>query len=353
MKLLRISLAILGFALVLAVSACGGGDSGSVPDDAVAVVDGTEIARSELEELVDQAKKTYEAQEQQFPTAGTPEYKNVQAQYVKFLVQREQFAQEAEELGIEVTEKDVDKEVEKFIDSRFEGKRDAYLKALKDQGFTEEQLRETLRASVLAQKLFDEVTKEIEVTADEINQYYQANQASYGTPESRVVRHILITEKKGDEVDYPASKTEADRIYEELTNGADFAALAKAESDDPSAKQNSGKLTITRGQTVPEFDKAAFELKQGTISQPVKTSYGYHVIEALGPVKEATTTPLSKVRSSIKATLLQEKKTNFMTDWIEELEKRYEDKVSYAADVEPPELPDTTDTETETESATE
>jgi foldase protein PrsA len=349
MKLLRISLAILGFALVLAVAACGGSDAGDVPDDAVAVVDGTEISRSELEELVDRAKQTYEAQDQQFPTAGTPEYKNVQAQYVKYLVQREQFEQEAEELGIEVTDKDVDKEVEKFIDSRFEGKREEYLKALKEQGFTEEALRETLRASVLAQKLFDEVTKEIEVTPTEIAEYYQANQSSYGTPESRVVRHVLVAEKKGDEVDYARSKAVADELYERLKNGEDFAALAKAESDDPSAQQNSGKLTITRGQTVPEFDKVSFDLKEGELSKPVKTSYGYHVIEALGPVKKATTTPLEEVRSSIKATLLQERKTEFMTDWIEDLEKSYEGKVSYAADVEPPELPETTETETETD----
>jgi parvulin-like peptidyl-prolyl isomerase len=352
MKLLRISLATLGLAAVFALSACGGSDGGSVPDDAVAVVGGTEIARSELQELVDQAKKTYEAQDQQFPTAGTPEYKNVQAQYVKFLVQREQFAQEAEELGIEVTDKDVDAEVEKFIDSRFEGKRAAYLKALKAQGFTEEALRETLRASVLAQKLFDEITKDVDVPEADIAAYYQANQASYGSPESRVVRHVLVAEKNGEEVDYAKSKTEADRLYAELKGGADFAALAKAESDDPSAQQNSGKLTITRGQTVPEFDKAAFELKVGAISEPVKTSYGYHVIEALSTVKKATTTPLSKVRTSIKATLLQEKKTSVMTEWVEELEKSYEGKVSYAADVEPPELPETTETETETEPGT-
>jgi len=352
MKLLRISLAILGSALVLVLGACGGGSDG-VPADAVAVVDGTEISRAELDELVDRAKKTYEAQDQQFPTNGTPEYKNVQAQYVKFLVQREEFEQEAEELGIEVTEKDVDAEVEKFIDSRFEGKRADYEKALKDQGFTEEALRETLHASVLAQKLFDEITKDVEVPEADIAAYYQANQSSYGTPESRVVRHILVTEKNGEEVDYAKSKAEADRLYAELQGGADFAALAKAESDDPSAPQNSGKLTITRGQTVPEFDKAAFDLKLGTISQPVKTSYGYHVIEALSPVKKATTTPLAKVRSSIKATLLQEKRTDVMEKWILELDKRYEDKVSYAADVAPPELPETTDTETETESGTE
>ena len=100
---------------------------------------------------------------------------------------------------------------------------------------------------------------------------------------------------------------------------------------------------------MPEFDKTAFELEQGALSKPVKTTYGYHVIEALGPVKEATTTPIAKVRSSIRMTLLQEKKTAFATQWVEDLKDEYEGKVSYAAGFEPPEIPDATSTETETD----
>jgi parvulin-like peptidyl-prolyl isomerase len=346
MKPLRISLAVLGSAVVLVSAACGG--STSVPGDAVAVVDGTEIPRSDLDALMSQAKKTYEAQKQDFPKAGTPEYQNVQTQYVKYLVQLEEFGKEADELGIEVTDKDVDKEVQEFIKTRFDGKRADFEKALEEQGYTEKSLRETLYASVLSQKLFDAVTKDVKVPEADILAYYQQNQSSYGTPESRDVRHLLVAEKDGDEVDFDASKEEADRFYSELQAGGDFAALAKANSDDPSAKTNSGKLTINRGQTVPEFDKVAFDLKIGTISQPVKTTYGYHIIEALSPVRKAKTTPLSKVRASIKATLLQEKRSEFMTKWVEDLEKDYEDKVSYAAGFEPPELPEETSTETET-----
>jgi parvulin-like peptidyl-prolyl isomerase len=348
MKLSRISLSILGAALVLLATACGGGDS--VPADAVAVVDGTEISRSQLDELIAQAKKTTEAQNQDFPKVGTPEYKNVQSQYVKYLVQLEEFEQEAEELGIEVTKKDVDEELEEFIKTRFEGKRADFEKALEAQGYTEEALRETLRTSVLSQKLFDAVTKDITVPEAEILAYYQQNQATYGTPESRDVRHILVSEKDGDEVDFASSKAEADRLYAELQAGGDFAALAKASSDDPGSKENGGKLTINRGQTVPEFDKVSFDLKQGTISEPVKTTYGYHIIEALSPVRKAKTTPLKKVRASIKATLLQEKRTDFMTEWVKDLEKDYEDQVSYAAGFEPPVLPEETTTETETSS---
>jgi parvulin-like peptidyl-prolyl isomerase len=354
MKLSRLTLAVLVSALAVVASACGGGGgSGDVPEGAVAVVNGTEIARTELDQLMEQAKKAYESQNQEFPRAGTPEYRNVQAQYLAYLVQREEFEQEAKELGIEVTEKDIDKELTEFVKSRFEGKREAFNEALKAQGYTLEAFRETLRTSVLSQKLFDEVTKEVEVTDAEVQEYYAQNQQSYSTPESRKVRHILVSEKKGEEVDFPKSKTEADRLYAELENGADFAALAKAESDDPSSGENGGELTINRGQTVPEFDKKAFELEVGVVSEPVKTTYGYHLIEALGPVKEAKTTPLDEVRASIKSTLLQEKRTTFMTDWVEDLREEYDGKVSYAAGFEPPELPEETDTETETESATE
>jgi parvulin-like peptidyl-prolyl isomerase len=348
MKFLRISLVLLAFALVLASAACGGSEN--VPGDAVAVVDGTEIPRSELDALIAQAKKTYEAQQQEFPKAGTPEYQNVQTQYVKYLVQLEEFSKEAEELGIEVTDKDVDKELNEFIKTRFEGKRAEFEKALEEQGYTEKALRKTLYSSVLSQKLFDEVTKDVEVTGAEILAYYQQNQSSYGTPESRKVRHILVAEKNGDEVDYTKSKAEADRLYAELQGGADFAALAKANSADTTTAVNGGELTISRGQTVPEFDKTSFDLDVGAVSKPVKTTYGYHIIEALSPVKEAKTTPLKQVRSSIKATLLQEKRTDVMTEWVQDLEEDYEGKVSYAAGFEPPELPEETTTETETSS---
>ena len=349
MRFLHLTFLAVLAAFSLAVSGCGSG--GDVPEGAVAVVDGSEITREELDELVAHGKRTSEASQQEFPRVGTPEYQNVQKQYVAYLVQREQFEHEAEELGIEVTDKDVDAEVKKFVDTNFKGKQKDFEKALKQQGFTVESFRETLRSSVLAQKLYDEVTKDVKVPQSELLQYYQQNSSQYTTAESRDVRHILVTEKSGNgEVDFPNSKTEADRLYAQLQNGADFAALAKEESADTVSAKEGGKLTIARGQTVPEFDKWSFEAKVGDLSQPIKTTYGYHVIEALSPIRKATTTPFKKVRASIEATLLQEKKSTFMEEWAADLRDEYEGKTTYAGGFQPPELPeeptDTTETET-------
>ena len=212
---------------------------------------------------------------------------------------------------------------------------------------TAEQYREkALAVSALSRKIFDEVTNGVKVTEPDILQYYTQNQSQYGTPESRDVRHILIAEKDDGNVDFEASKAKADEIYGQLQDGADFAALAKSDSADPGSKDSGGKLTISRGQTVPEFDKISFELDKGEISKPVKTQYGYHVIEALSEVRKAQTTPLDKVRPTIRATLLQEKRNTEMQTWVENLKKDYEDRVSYAAGYEPPELPEAP-TETE------
>jgi parvulin-like peptidyl-prolyl isomerase len=354
MKLLHLTFVAALAALSLVVTACG--SEAGVPEGVIAVVDGSEITREELDELVAHGKRTYEAQQQEFPRVGTPEYQNVQKQYVAYLVQREQFQHEADELGIEVTEKDVDAEVKKFVDSNFSGKKADFDKALKAQGFTIDSFRETLRSSVLAQKLYDEVTKGVKVPEAELLAYYQENSAQYTTPESRDVRHILVAEKgANDQVDFAKSKTEADRIYAELQNGGDFAALAKELSVDTVSAKEGGKLTITRGQTVPEFDKTSFDAKEGVVSKPVKTTYGYHIIEALSPVREAKSTPFKEVRASIQTTLLQEKKSTFMEEWAKDLRDEYDDKTRYAIGFEPPELPaETTDTtETETTLGTE
>jgi parvulin-like peptidyl-prolyl isomerase len=341
MTLARITLGILLAALALAASACGGG-SDSVPSGSIAVVDGTEISEGDLDELIAQAKKGYEAQKQEFPKAGTPEFQSIQTQYVAYLVELEEFRQAAEELGVSVTDEDVDKAEQELIKDRFDGKRAEYEKALEAQGFTAEQYREkALAVSALSKKIFDEVTKGAKVTEQEILAYYTQNQSQYGTPESRDVRHILIAEKsEGDKVDFAASKAKADDIYAQLEAGADFAALAKSSSADPGSKDSGGKLTISRGQTVPEFDKISFELDTGELSKPVKTQYGYHVIEAVSDVRKAQTTPIDKVRATIRATLLQQKRNEEMQAWVEDLKADYEGKVSYAAGYEPPELPE-------------
>ena len=339
MNVVRITLAVLAATAALVASACGGGTA-SVPSGSIAVVDGTDISKDQLDQLLDQAKQGYEANKQQFPKVGTPEYQSLQTQYLAYLVQREEFRHAAAGLGVEVTAKDVDGAETELVKSRFQGNRKEYEKALKQQGLTSQDYRSTLETSVLAQKLFEVVTKDTKVTAQEILASYTQNQSQYGTPESRDVRHILIAEKDANgQVDFEKSKAKADQIYAELKGGADFAQLAKEQSQDPGSKDSGGKLTISRGQTVPEFEKVSFELDKGELSKPVKTTYGYHVIEALSAVRPAKMMPLDKVRATIRTTLLQQKRNEVMSAWVEDLRSKYDGKVSYAAGFEPPKIP--------------
>ena len=118
--------------------------------------------------------------------------------------------------------------------------------------------------------------------------------------------------------------------------GADFAALAKKHSEDTGSKANGGKLTISKGQTVAPFDQTAFLLKKNEISKPVKTEFGFHIIQPIGDVKEAKVTPLKEVEDSIRQQLAQTKKNEAMTKWVDELKKDYEDKVRYAVGFTPP-----------------
>jgi len=310
--------------LALLAAGCGGG-SESVPADAVAVVDGEEVAKSEFDALIAQARKSYENQEREFPAAGTPEYKTLRDQAVQFLVQRRQFEQEAAELEIEVTEKQVDDRLAQIKQQYFSGDAKKYEQQLKDQGLTDKQVRADIRAQILSERIFEQVTKDVKVTDEEIDKYYEENEEQFSTPESREVRHILVK-----------TRAKAEDLRRQIVGGASFAALAKRHSTDTGSKATGGKLTINRGQTVAPFDKQAFSLAKNELSQPVKTEFGFHLIEPLSEVKKAAVTPLKDVRESIKQQLEQTKKNEAMTKWVDELKERYDDKISYAVGFDPP-----------------
>jgi peptidyl-prolyl cis-trans isomerase C len=129
------------------------------------------------------------------------------------------------------------------------------------------------------------------------------------------VRHILVK-----------SKTLAGSIFTQLKAGNDqtWCTLAKKYSQDPSSKNACGKLTVSKGQTVPPFDKVAFSQPTKTIHPPVYSSqYGYFVIEPLSNVKPRSSTPEKQVSDSIKQQLLQQQKNQAMTTWVSDLTKSF------------------------------
>lgn len=321
------ALPVLLLVLVALVAAgCGSDGEESVPADAVAVVDGAEVPKAEFDALMGQARSSYEAQKREFPKAGTPEYATLRNQAVAFLVQRVQFEQQAEELGVEVTEKQVADRLAQIKKQYFGGDEKKYVAQLRQQGLSEGQVKRDIRAQLLQEALFKKVTEGVRVSEREVEAYYGKNKGQYGQPESREVRHILV-----------ASRAKAQRLYAQLKGGADFAALARRHSTDPGSKDQGGKLTVSKGQTVPEFDRTAFLLPRGSLSRPVKTQYGWHLIEAVSAVRPAKTTPLSEVRESIRQQLLQTKRNERMTSWVEETKKEYADETRYQVGFAPPE----------------
>lgn len=319
MKLLRFLPIALIFALVLVAAGCGGGGgSTTVPSDSVAQVGGDTITKAQFNSLINGARLSYKARKTAFPKAGTTSYKQLQDQAMQYLVQQDELQQKAKTLGIAVTATDVATRLKQLKQQYFQGSEKAYLKQLKQQGLTEAALKQDLHAQILSEKLYNKITGDVKVTDAAVKQYYDANKSQYGTAASRDVRHILVN-----------SKTLADQLETQLKNGGNFATLAKKYSKDPGSAKLGGKLTITKGQTVPQFDKEAFALKTNQISPPVHTQYGWHIIQALSAVRPATTTPLSKVKTQIQQQLLQTKKTSAMTKWLDGVKKDFASKIHY------------------------
>ena len=321
--------------LTLGLAACGGDDQ-NVPDGAVAVVDGEQITKAEFDALISRAKTSYAQNKRPFPKVGTPEYKTVQNQAVQYLVQQEKYRQKAEDLDVEVSDKEVDGRLKQVKQQYFQGKEAEFLKSLKSQGLTVDQVREEIKSQLLSEKIYAKVTSDVKVTDDELEEYYNKHKADYKVAASRDVRHILV-----------AKKALADTIHSQLESGGNFAALAKKYSTDPGSKQNGGKLTVRKGETVPQFDKVAFELKKGQLSQPVKTQYGWHLIEALSDVKPPATTALKDVKEQIRQQLLQENRQKAITDWSKETNDEFEDKIAYQVGYAPPATTGNTTTATQ------
>jgi foldase protein PrsA len=348
MKHLRL-VPILAFVAIFA-AACGSSDSApkSVPSDAIAVVGSDTISKDDYNQLVDQAKRSYAAQKKPFPKPGTQVYGALRAQVIQFLVERSEYSQKAKELGVKVTDKDVEDRLNQVKQQYFvnpPGQKPAsksqidqrYNAQLKAQGLTDQDVKAGIRAQLLREKLYNEVTKDVKVSDDDAKKYYDDHKQQYqqpGQPESRAVRHILVK-----------NQALALSIYNQLKHGGDFTKLARKYSIDPS-KSSGGLLTVCKEKTVScplktvaPFEKTAFALKTHEISKPVHTQFGWHVIQALAPAKAATksgSVPFDQVKEAIKQQLVQQKKQDEMTSWWNDEKKKFAKKTAYQTGYEPP-----------------
>ncbi|MFN2627677.1 MAG: peptidylprolyl isomerase [Gaiellaceae bacterium] len=322
------------FLLAALAAGCGGGSSApkSVPGDGVAVVGDQTISKQEFNALLGQAKTSFVKQKRPFPKAGSQQFKALQDQAIQYLVQRAEFEQKAKDLGVSVTNQQVDARLKQVKKQYFGGSEAKYRTQLKAQGLTEQQVRADIKAQLISEGIFKKVTADAKVSNQDAQAYYNSHKSQYGQAESRDVRHILVN-----------SKPLADTIEAKLKAGGDFGALAKKYSKDPGSAAQGGKLTVSKGQTVPQFDKAAFSLKTNELSPPIKTQYGWHIIQPLSAIRPAKQTPFAQVKASIQQQLAQTKKTDMMTKWVNDTKQNFcNGKLAYQAGYKPATDPCTT-----------
>ena len=151
---------------------------------------------------------------------------------------------------------------------------------------------------------FDALRTRITIPAADVQQAYNTNIEQYSQPEQVRASHILLkTEGKDD----AAVKAKAEDLLKKAKAGADFAELAKANSEDEGSAKNGGDLDFFgRGRMVPEFDQVAFTLQPGQISDLVKTQYGYHIIKVTDK-KAASTRSIDEVRQQLTDQLSYER----------------------------------------------
>lgn len=157
----------------------------------------------------------------------------------------------------------------------------AFKQAMAAQQMSQEKLREKVRLELLANRLLEnEVSAKLSVKPSDVSAFYEKNPDKFKQSESVRASHILIIVPSGaDAKTKAAAKARAEEALKAVQAGRDFAAVAREYSQDASAQRGGDLNYITRGQTAPAFENAAFALKIGDISDVVESPFGFHIIK--------------------------------------------------------------------------
>jgi len=243
------------------------------------------------------------------------------------LIEQELVRQAAVREGIEVKPEAVDEAVAD-LRAVFDDELSFNLR-LKDEGFTLESYREHVAQLMAAKWYIDRVRVAVaEVSDEDLEAYYRANERRLTLPEQVRVRHILLTWKPmGTGDDRAAIREQMKPILARARAGEDFAALAREYSDDFATKAIGGDTGLfARGKMVPAFERVAFSLEPGEISDPVETVFGVHILR-LEEHHEARLLPLDEVREQLREHIREERMEKAERDEIERLREEAEIQV--------------------------
>jgi foldase protein PrsA len=306
--------------------ACGTASKPQVPNGDVAVVGNVPISQSEFDFYWAQARLSYKKQKKNFPAVGSDSYEKLRNDLVAYLVRRAAVEQEAADMGIEVTDGDVQNSLDEAIKTNFKGSKAKYEATLKKEHFTDQAVRDEIRSNLISNQIYQQILQKVTVSQKQISDYYKAHKSAYKVDESREASHILVK-----------TKAKAESIYRQLQAGGDFAELAKKYSTDTGTKASGGDLGVTQKKSVVKaFADVLFELETGAYSKPVHTQFGWHIVKATGPIKPSHYQSLKEASSAIQQTLTSTAQNDAVTAWNKQTDEYIADHTSYANGYAPP-----------------
>lgn len=196
---------------------------------------------------------------------------------------------------------------------------DEMLKAYYEKNAKQFEIPEQVKAEYVVLNS-DAVAAQISVSDADIKSYYDQNAARYSEEEQRRASHILIkADKDASAADKAAAKEKAEKLLAQVRkNPADFAKIAKENSQDPGSAERGGDLDFFgKGMMVKAFEDTAFKLKQGDISDVVESDFGYHIIQVTA-IKPAVVKPLEEVKSQIAADIKKQLTAKKFTEMAEQ-----------------------------------
>ncbi len=282
------------------------------PQGAVARVNGTDISALELR----RAKKVLLRGQ----TVPAEQQAALDTQALEQMISAELLYQAAAKQEI----KDLDKQIDAKLaqgKARFKDEQE-FKNAIKDLEMDEKDLREYTRRDLLISRFVETAfVAKAAVSEEEIRAFYDQNPDKFKRDETVKASHILIgAESTASADDKKKAREKAGQLRKELAGGADFAALAKGNSTCPSSQQGGDLGFFGKGQMVPAFEKAAFALKPGEISDVVETQFGYHIIK-LTERKPAETTAFKDAKAKIEEFLKGQKVNEAIQKYLADAKK--------------------------------
>lgn len=289
-------------------------------DRIVARVNDDVITLSELQEeglpLFERLRANYTGKELEY------QVQHAEREFLDQLILRRLQLQYASQIGINAAENEINAALKDVL-NRNNMTQEALTALLTREGLTLQDYKDRLREQIILARLMNQtVRSRVSVDASEVEAYYKAHQDDFSQPAQARVRHIFFRidpEAAPPQVD--AVRERASQVLQEARNGGDFGDLARRYSEDATAANGGDLGVIKRGQALPEFEEIIFALREGDVSEVVRTPNGLHIVK-IDAFTKGSEQSFSEIKAEIERRLLQEKIEQRFQDWTNELRDR-------------------------------